>query len=146
MRMATNVALLATLVAGGVGGVVVLGTSVPDPETSVVSLPSGRMVEVIHTGVEEASPHTWKFHYRTRESMEKPGAVSCEVDGLWKELRTKAEAAGATEAIVEAQSFSRHFGLDGWRPVMLSHRSTGFLFRKNENGTWKNVGGSSCEV
>ena len=146
MRMATNVALLAAFVAASVGGVAVFGTSVADPETSVVSLPSGRRVEVIHTGVEEASPHTWRFHYRTRESMEKSGAVSCEVDGLWKELQPKAEAAGATEAIVEAQSFSRHFGLDGWRPIMLSHRSAGFLFRRNENGAWKNVGGSSCKV
>ncbi len=37
MRMATNVALLAAFVAASVGGVAVFGTSVADPETSVVT-------------------------------------------------------------------------------------------------------------
>ena len=145
MSRAAKVIVVALVAVGiGIGAVVASGTR--DPDTQVVTLPSGRAVEVIHMGFGEGSPQTWQFHYRTRQPLEKSGAVSCEVDALWKELQRKAEEAGAAEAIVEAQTFSRRFGFDGWRPVMLSHRSAGFLFRKSENGSWKNVGGSSCEA
>ena len=114
-----------------------------DPETHWFTLPSGRRVEVIRVGV-DGTPREWIFHYRTHLPMRTQDAVGCEVALLWRDLQALAESEGVETALVMPENFSAQALFAGWQSVVVSHQSTGVLFRRTEGGEWKNMGGPRC--
>lgn len=112
-----------------------------DPATTLRRLPSGRDIQVLSVGMVEGRQSAWSLEYRTHIPISDRKALQCEVATLWLEVRDEADRADAREARIWPNNFSRVLKFDGWRPVVLSHISTSFSLRKNENGVWETAGG-----
>ena len=121
--------LLVVLIAGAVTAAIP-----PDPETHLVTLPSGRTIEVIQMGQDDAE--SWSLTYRTRLPMNDQSRLACEVEGIWKELVAQVDKAGTRKAVISPENFSIHLAFAGWRPVIFSHMSTGYIFKKDDAGKW----------
>jgi hypothetical protein len=119
--------------------VVVLVACGPTVTTKKRPFSSGQEVDVISSGMVDAS---WDLDYCTHTTTH--GALVCEVEALWPDIQSDAEAAGAAKAHVYGTRCSREVRFDGWRPVVLSNKSTGFVFEKSESGTWRRKGGAVC--
>jgi hypothetical protein len=107
-----------------------------DPETRVVTLPSGREIEVIQMGIDSPASRVWSLSYRTYLPMNQPHRIACEVALVWNDVQTEVERAGAARAILAPENFSTQIVFAGWRPAVISHVSTGYLFVKGETGEW----------
>jgi hypothetical protein len=132
------------IVAGLAFMAVVAAPHFQHPETRLVTLPSGRRIEVIQMGVNDSAPHEWSLDYRTRLPMNQPEKVACEVAAIWSDVRTDAERVGATRALVAPQNFSIRILSSGWRFGLVSHVSTGYIFSKSATGQWTQRGGPRC--
>jgi hypothetical protein len=115
-----------------------------DPATHVLRLRSGRAIEVIDMGLDEAESQMWSLNYRTRVPMNEPRRVACEVASIWNDVREDAERANASKAILMPENFSTHLLFAGWHPAIVSHVSTGYLFVRADTGTWAQHGGPRC--
>jgi hypothetical protein len=111
----------------------------PTVATTRREFSSGQSVDVISSGTVGGA---WDLDYCTHTPTQ--GALVCEVEALWPDIRRDAEAAGTSKAHVYGTHCSREVRFDGWRPVVLSNKSTGFVFERDESGTWRRKGGAVC--
>jgi hypothetical protein len=111
----------------------------PTVATTKRAFSSGQEVDVISSGIVSDG---WDLDYCTRKPTHE--ALVCEVEALWPDIRKDAEAAGVSKVHVYGTRCSREVRFDGWRPVVFSNKSTGFVFQKDEGGTWRRKGGAVC--
>lgn len=106
----------------------------------MVRQPSGRELEVISINVVGAGP-SWFLDYRTSLPISDVSKLECEAAAVWEDVRPQAETSGATRAYLCPNNLSSELKFDGWRPVLLSDKSTAFSLEKNPQGVWVKTGG-----
>jgi hypothetical protein len=114
---------------------------VHDPPTSLRTLASGQVLEVVSMGIVEGDNPRWVLEYRTRLPINDRLSLQCEALAVWNDVRTDADSSGATRAGLWPNNFGRELKFDGWTPVILSHKSTAFSLEKNDHGEWVRTGG-----
>lgn len=116
--------LAACLAAAGCGA-----GSRPIPKTT---LPSGRQISVLSLNkafFSKDSPALW-LKYQTDISLDDLPALQTEVNDVWESFRSDVEKAGLVNAMITAQE-----PLKGG--IIKKGRMYTFVFRKQNDGTWK---------
>ncbi len=114
--------------------------TVPKPETTVRTLPSGRELEVVSARLESDEHSTWILEYRTLIPHDDP-QQECEAGAVWSELEQEATEAGATRAYIVPNNFEGQLRFDGIRPFVLSQVTSWFRLERTEDGEWRRGGG-----
>jgi hypothetical protein len=121
----------------GIGWVALGFLQLPNPRTTLVTLKSGRHVDVIWSGVVSRPTPTWVFEYRTRIAFADLKRLRHEAEAIWPDIREQADRAGQSKASLCPINFSRELRFSGWRPVVIGQRMTSVSFEKIAGGTWK---------
>ena len=116
--------------------------SVPKPQTTMRTLPSGRELEVVHERLESDEHLTWILEYRTQIPHDDP-QQECEAQAIWSDVEQEATQAGATRAYLVPNNFEGQLRFDGIRPFVLSQVTTWFKLERSEHGEWNRGGGWS---
>ena len=114
--------------------------TVPKPQTTIRTLPSGRELEVVHARLESDEHLTWILEYRTLIPHDDP-QQECEAQAVWSEVEQEATQAGATRAYLVPNNFEGQLRFDGIRPIVLSQVTTWFRLERNDDGEWNRGGG-----
>ncbi len=132
---------------------VVLFSGCTDLRGTPRHLPSGRVIEVLSSGVVSdrdvvvlpsgavfESPRTWAIRYRTEVSAEDREGLDKEATELWAEVQSEADATGATRASLWPANLDRHeIRWDRWHPVLYTTPSFDFTFEKDAKGSWQRI-------
>jgi hypothetical protein len=103
------------------------------PSYALKKLPSGREVKILSVGrIYSTQEEAWiiRLRYETELPLDNPAGLQVEIDDIWKYFRVDADQSGFKFAAVTAVEPSRVPGVE-------VHRQFGFLFVKDEKGTWR---------